>query len=106
MSPIRPILIELPDELVGPRVRLRPYVEADAPGIFEAVDESRTPLGEWMPWVKDYHSVDDALANTRRFRARWLLREDLIVGIFERDRGRSLMFTIYICSCFVYNARK
>src|SRR5260370_1495474 len=43
-----------------------------------------------MPWVKEYGALEDALATIRRLRARWLLREDLITGIFERATGRFL----------------
>ena len=90
MTGADPLLVELPDELLGPRVIVRPYAEGDAPQLWEAVDESREHLGEWMPWVADYVSPDDALRLVRRFRARWLLREDLVVGIFDRDSGRLL----------------
>ena len=91
MAAIQPALVELPDELLGPRVLLRPYAEDDAPALWAAVDESRTgSLGEWMPWVKEYRAPEDALATVRRLRARWLLREDLVTAIFERPTGRFL----------------
>ena len=84
------VLIELPDRLVGPRVVVRPYDEADAPSLWEAVDGSRSHLAPWMPWVGAYHAPNDALAFVRQFRAKWLTREDLIVGIFELASGRLL----------------
>src|SRR5260370_30512633 len=43
-----------------------------------------------MPWVKEYRAPEDALATIRRLRVRWLVREDLITGIFERATGRFL----------------
>jgi RimJ/RimL family protein N-acetyltransferase len=85
-----PLLIELPDELLGPRLVVRPYAEGDASQLWEAVDESRAHLAEWMPWVSDYTAPDTALTLVRRFQARWLLREDLVVGVFERASGRLL----------------
>lgn len=85
-----PVLIPLPDELVGPRVTVRPYREEDAPALWEAVEESREHLAPWLPWVGSYRSPEDAVAFTRRARARWLLREDLPVGIFELASGRLL----------------
>jgi RimJ/RimL family protein N-acetyltransferase len=85
-----PVLIELPDHLVGPRVVVRPYDEADAPSLWEAVDGSRTHLAPWMPWVGAYHAPNEALAFVRQFRAKWLTREDLIVGIFDLASGRLL----------------
>jgi RimJ/RimL family protein N-acetyltransferase len=84
------MLIELPDELLGPRVRLRPYREADALALWEAIDESRAELEAWMVWAKHYRSPADAPPFIRRAQAQWLLREDLTVGIFERASGRYL----------------
>ena len=85
-----PVLIDLPDELVGERVVVRPFADSDADALYQAIDESREHLMPWMPWSQDYHSVEDARAYTRRSRANWLLRQELAVGIFERGSGRVL----------------
>ena len=85
-----PILIQIPDHLDGPRVRLRPYEPADAPAVWDAVDESREHLAPWLPWASRYHSPDDAREFVIRARARWILREDLVVGVFEHQGGRLL----------------
>ncbi len=82
--------IELPDEIVGERVVLRPYRPGDGAALFAAVDESRDHLAPWMPWVATYRSVDDAHSFVRVALARWLLREDLSVGIFEHHTQRVL----------------
>jgi RimJ/RimL family protein N-acetyltransferase len=88
---IQPVLVDLPAELLGSRVIVRPYREDDAPALWAAVEESRAGLlGEWMPWVRDYQVPEDALVTIRRLRARWLLREDLVTGIFDRATGRFL----------------
>jgi RimJ/RimL family protein N-acetyltransferase len=84
------VLVDLPDELVSPRIVVRPLGDDDAPGLWEAIEESRGTLGDWMPWVDDYRSPDDALAFARRSRAKWLTREELGVGIFDRQTGRLL----------------
>jgi len=84
------LLIALPDELVGQRVLLRPYRDEDAAALWEAVDESRASLGPWLGWVSRYLTPADALADVRRSQARWLLREELAAGIFERSSGRLL----------------
>lgn len=84
------ILIELPDHLDGPRVRVRPYRAEDASQVWEAVEESREHLAPWLPWVRHYRSPEDARAFVARAAAWWLLREDLVVGIFERETGRLL----------------
>src|SRR5689334_2827401 len=85
-----PLLVELPDDLLGPRIRLRPYRDADAPALLEAIQESRATLAEWMIWANAYDEPGAALEYVRRARARWLLREDLAVGIFDRATQRYL----------------
>jgi RimJ/RimL family protein N-acetyltransferase len=85
-----PLLLDLPDELRGERVVVRPYIESDAAELWSAVDESRQHIATWLPWVDSYAAPADAIGHIRRFRARWLLREDLVAGIFERDTPRLL----------------
>ena len=88
MANVEPLLIELPDELVGDRVIVRPWAEADADDLWDAIDNSREHLEAWMPWVDRYHNPDNALEYCRRSRARWLLREDLAVAIVEKESGQ------------------
>jgi RimJ/RimL family protein N-acetyltransferase len=88
VADVPPILIDLPEELVGDLVIVRPWAEADSSGLWDAVDNSREHLEAFMPWVDRYHNPDNALEYTRRSRARWLLREDLSVAIVERQTGR------------------
>jgi RimJ/RimL family protein N-acetyltransferase len=88
VADVPPILIDLPEELVGNLVIVRSWAEADSSGLWDAVDNSREHLEAFMPWVDRYHNPDDALEYTRRSRARWLLREDLSVAIVERQTGR------------------
>lgn len=90
MPDVEPLLIDLPDELVGDRVIVRPWAEADADELWDAIDSSREHLEPWMPWVDRYHNPDNALEYCRRSRARWLLREDLAVAIVERSSGRAV----------------
>lgn len=85
-----PILRDLPDELLGPRVCVRPYRSGDGPALWEAVDESREHLRPWMPWVDKHQTVSDSEEVARRLHAQWILREDLTVGLWERDGTRLL----------------
>jgi RimJ/RimL family protein N-acetyltransferase len=71
-------------------VLLRPWRESDAQALYDAVEESRSSLGEWMPWASQYHSPADVPRMIRNMHARWLTREDLVVGIFDRASGRVL----------------
>ncbi len=88
MTDVQAILVDLPDQLVGDRVIVRPWSEDDSRGLWEAIDGSRDHLAPWMPWLQAHNNPDDALEYTRRARARWLLREDLAVAIVERASGR------------------
>ena len=85
-----PVPIEIPDDVCGPRVLLRPLRPEDAPAAWEAIEESRRHLAPWMPWVHTLQSVDDERVAIIEMRARWTLREDLGVGIFDRATGRYL----------------
>lgn len=84
------MLIDIPEEIEGSRVRLRSYRREDAPDYWEAVEESRQRIAAWLPWIHGFHSLDDAREYTIRTRARWMTREDLTMGIFERETGRLL----------------
>ncbi|MDR3691332.1 MAG: GNAT family protein [Fimbriimonas sp.] len=85
-----PILIDIPECLTAPRTLVRPYRAGDGVGMFEAVDESREHILPWMPWGPGHQTAEDSEKLVRTFRARWELREDLPVGIFERESGRYL----------------
>jgi RimJ/RimL family protein N-acetyltransferase len=87
MAPLPQVLVDLPEALIGPRVVVRPYAEAEAGVVSHAVEESRATLARWMPWAKQYQSPEDYLVSIRRWRANWLLREDLVMGIFDRQNG-------------------
>lgn len=84
---LRPATMTLPDEILGERILLRPYKAGDGAALWEAVDSSREHLRRWLPWVDKTRSVEDAEENARRMSARWLLCEDLTVGIWHRETG-------------------
>src|SRR5689334_15819838 len=90
MADFDPTRLELPEQLEGPRVLLRPWRDSDAQALYDAVAESMESLSEWLPWPGMYQSVADAPRGIRQMQARWLSREDLIVGIFDRETGRVL----------------
>ncbi|MBI3911031.1 MAG: GNAT family N-acetyltransferase [Armatimonadetes bacterium] len=85
-----PVLIPLPDELLGPRVLVRPYCPGDGAALWEAIEESRQHLQPWLPWEKNHRAPPDSEAYVRRAHREWVLREDLHAGIWERESGRLL----------------
>ena len=90
LHPSPPTLVDLPDELRGSRVLLRPYRADDAEQVFAAIDESRDHLRPWVTWVDNNRSLDDVRDYCIRCQANWLLRTDLTLGIFEVASGRYL----------------
>ncbi|HEV2236014.1 MAG TPA: GNAT family protein [Ktedonobacterales bacterium] len=83
-------LIPLPDELRGARVVLRPYRAEDAHALFEAIEESRQHLAPWMLWVAHHRSILESQDFIAHSCARWLLRDELNMAIWEAASGRYL----------------
>jgi ribosomal-protein-serine acetyltransferase len=90
MQPSRPTLVELPPEIRGERVVLRPWRAEDAELLFAAIDESREQLRPWVRWVDKHASVDDTRDYCVRAAANWLLRTELPLGIFHTQDDRIL----------------
>jgi RimJ/RimL family protein N-acetyltransferase len=87
---IAPTLMEVPEELVGERVLVRRYRPGDGAQLWEAVEESREHHLPWISWGGAYKLPANAEESARKMHARWLLREDLPLGIWERATGRYL----------------
>ena len=82
--------LPIPKVLTGNRVVVRQYVDEDAQALFDAVDESRVALKQWMPWVDSVRSVDDRLDYIRKCQAQFLAPQaDLVYGMFDLS-GRFL----------------
>ena len=78
------------DKLRGQHVLVRPYRETDAEDLFQAIVESRDSLLPWLPFAAGYQQVEEAREFVNRCMARWRLREDFPVGIWDADGGRFL----------------
>lgn len=85
MPPARPILVELPGQLDGPRVSARRYRDADAAALYATICAARPELRRWLPGFEQLPSEADCLAGIRQGQARWALREAFQFGLFERD---------------------
>lgn len=86
----RPILAEFPERLVGKRIVVRPFDEADADELFAAIQQSKEHVRPWLPWYDKHQTVEDTLEFIRRTRADIMLRESFGLGVFERETGRFL----------------
>ena len=85
---LKPILFDVPSELIGERVVLRAFRDEHAPDLWNAVEASRAHLKPWMPWVNDHNSLEFSREYVRRMQAKWILREDLPMGIWRKDDGQ------------------
>jgi len=83
-----PLLLPLPSELVGERIKLRPLRRGDGAELFAVVDRSRDHLRRFLPWVDKTQGIDDCETTARRLGAKWILREDLVLSIRLRGTDR------------------
>ena len=79
-----PLLIDVPERVETERLVLRCPRPGDGPAVNVAVCASLEGLRPWMPWAKAAPSADDSEAYCRRMHAKFLLREDLVMLVFER----------------------
>lgn len=71
-------------EVDGERVVLRPLGEADAPLLFELIDESRDFLSEHLPWPDECRSVEDVASRIESWDMQAQMANGACWGIFEK----------------------
>jgi RimJ/RimL family protein N-acetyltransferase len=79
-----------PERHEGTGFVLRSYQIGDGALLADAVNESYEHLRPWMPWAKPHQPVEESEKLVRQFRARYLLAEDFVIGIFSADEKRVL----------------
>jgi RimJ/RimL family protein N-acetyltransferase len=79
-----------PDRYEARDFVLRPYDAGDGVQLASANVESYEHLRPWMSWATPEQSPDDAEVLVRRFRAKYLMHEDFVLGVFSRDEKRLL----------------
>ncbi len=79
--------IPAPGPLIGERIEVRAYTDADAPAMFEAITESLSNLRPWMPWADSHQTVEASLEYIRQCQVGFLLRTDFPMGLFLRGGG-------------------
>ena len=89
-TPAYRTLLPLFEELRGESVVVRPYRESDAQALFEAIAESRDHLRPWLPFADEHQTVDESRHWIIQQVANWILRDDLMLSIWEQATGRYL----------------
>ena len=79
-----PLLIEVPERIETERLVLRAPRRGDGACLNAAVLESMAELSPWLPWATALPSVDESEMTCRRQQAKFILREDFVLLIFER----------------------
>lgn len=81
---MEPLLEDVPDRIATDRLIVRSARADDAVTLNAAVCESLADLGIHMPWAQEAPSLVQSHADCRRMQAKFLLREDLAMFMFER----------------------
>lgn len=82
MSIQKPILLDLPMPITTKRLTIRPMMPGDGKQIFEAIEESRSELCKWFPWVNNVKHWKDSEKTAREFYANFILRKSFSFLIF------------------------
>ena len=79
-----PLLIDLPVPIITPRLLIRPPIMSDALKLNSAVVESFDLLHQWMEWAQRRPTLEDSQMVLRQAQAEWILRQNLMVLLFDR----------------------
>ena len=86
---MHPLLLDLPDQILTPRLSLRPYRAGDGPAYFAVCQRNRDhlpPFERGNPAL-DVQTVEDAGILVRRFAADWAARAAFFLGAWARESG-------------------
>jgi RimJ/RimL family protein N-acetyltransferase len=83
LSPKATTVVPYPVDLSFDGVRLRPYRDADAPALLEAVRESIATVGHWLPWCNERFSLESANEWIAYCKRSWLLGDHYEFAIVD-----------------------
>jgi ribosomal-protein-serine acetyltransferase len=84
-----PVLIELPMPITTPRLIIRPPKAGDGAAVDEAVQESLKELRPWIPFSRSATlTAEEAEASCRKALAKFILREDIRLHMYDRGTGQ------------------
>ena len=79
-----------PDRIETPAFTIRSYEPGDGPRLADATNSSYAHLRPFLPWAWSDTTVEGQEHLCRTFRARYLLAEDFVLGIFSPAGDRQL----------------
>jgi ribosomal-protein-serine acetyltransferase len=80
----------IPMPIRTPRLLIRPILPEDASALNLAALESFADLTQWLPWAEHRPSLADSEKFARESYAKWLLREQLRMSIFD-SKGKNFL---------------
>lgn len=95
---MNPILLDLPTPIKTPRLLLRPPQIGDGKQCNAAVLESFDELHKWMPWATHKPTLEESEITLRTFAAKWILRESLMLLMFDANGTTLLGSTGFHCN--------
>ena len=87
---MNPVLLDLPAEILTPRLRIRGPRPGDGKELNAAILDSLAELSPWLPFARSTPTLDESEENVRRAHAKFCLREDLRFHFYERASGKML----------------
>ena len=79
-----------PEQRVAEGFVLRCYRPGDGPKLCSAATASYEHLKTFMDWARPDQTEEESEQLARRFRAKWLLAEDFVIGIWAPDDAELL----------------
>lgn len=82
-----PLLLDFPTQFTTKRLLVRVPMAKDGKEVNEAITDSLTELQPWMPFAQEAPNLEDTEANIREAQAKFILREDLRLSIYDLEKG-------------------
>jgi RimJ/RimL family protein N-acetyltransferase len=87
---VNPILRDIPEAFETDRLLIRAPRAGDGPALNAAILETWDDLHAWMPWAKEFPSIEESEENSRQAYCRFLSRESLRLCLVHRESGLML----------------
>lgn len=92
---MNPLLLNFDETILTERLLMRPPRVGDGQMIYEATRESLPELMRWMDWAHEAITPEESELYARMSAAKFVMREELPLLMFNRETGRFLGGTGY-----------
>lgn len=83
-----PLLLEIPEEILTPRLRMIAPALGDGPALAESIGASFDHIHRWLPWAASIPTPEESEINVRQSRSRFLLRTELRYHLWLQPEHR------------------